>query len=186
MAIHKPGSGTTFPRGSVWWIQYFVRGRRVRESTGLTKKADAENLLKQRIGEVAAGVCSGPATATIADLCSLVLEDHRLRNLRSLQHVEWRYEAHIKPLLGSLLSARFGSSQVVAREAIKHTVRSDPSFEMHEPPAGLKGLERPAPRQATQTILLRPVYGLRCGVILARVTTFSSRLCGSMAQLSTF
>jgi integrase len=112
MAIHKRGSGTTFPRGSVWWIQYFVRGRRVRESTGFTKKADAENLLKQRIGEVAAGLRPGPDKATIADLCSLVLEDHRLRNLRSLQHVEWRYEAHIKPLLGSLLSARFGSSQV--------------------------------------------------------------------------
>jgi integrase len=93
-------------------IQYFVRGRRVRESTGFTKKADAENLLKQRIGEVAAGLRPGPDKATIADLCSLVLEDHRLRNLPSLQHVEWRYEAHVKPLLGSLLAARLGSSEM--------------------------------------------------------------------------
>jgi integrase len=150
MAIHKRGSGTTFPRGSVWWIQYFVRGLRVRESTGFTKKADAENLLKQRIGEVAAGLRPGPDKATIADLCSLVLEDHRLRHLRSLQHVEWRYEAHIKPLLGSLLSARFGSSQ--ARQyieqrrqagALNSTINREFSYRAPRFPLGCAGGDPP-------------------------------------------
>jgi integrase len=93
-------------------MQYFVRGQIVQETTGFSNKADAENLLKQRIGEVAAGRRVGPERATIADLCALVVEDNRLRKLRDAQHVEWRYKAHIEPVLGSLLVSRFGSAQI--------------------------------------------------------------------------
>lgn len=110
--VRKRGSGTVYLRGRIWWIQYFVRGRLVPESTGFTEKADAENLLKQRVGEVAAGRRMGPERATIADLCKLVIEDNRLRKLRDAEHVEWRYKAHIEKVLGSLLVSRFGSAQV--------------------------------------------------------------------------
>src|ERR1017187_2155323 len=111
-AMRKRGNGTVYRRGRIWWIQYFVRGLIVPESSHSTEKADAENLLKQRIGEVAAGRRVGPERATIADLCALVVEDNQLRNLRDAQHVEWRYKAHIEPVLGSLLVSRFGSAQV--------------------------------------------------------------------------
>jgi integrase len=112
MAIHKRGSGSVYLRGNIWWIQYFVAGSRVPESSGSSSKADAENLLKQRIGEVAAGRRVGPDKATIEDLCALVIEDYRLRKLRSLKIVEWKYAANIEPLIGSLLASRFGSAQV--------------------------------------------------------------------------
>ena len=95
-----------------WWVQYFVRGRIVSESSGFSDKADAENRLKQRIGEVAAGRRVGPERATVADLCALVIEDNQLRKLRDARHVEWRYASHIEPVLGSLLASRFGSAQV--------------------------------------------------------------------------
>jgi hypothetical protein len=111
-AVRKRESGTVYRRGQIWWMQYFVRGQITQESTGFTDKADAENLLKQPIGEVAAGRRVGPERATIADLCALVVEDNRLRKLRDAQHVEWRYSAHIESLLGSLLASRFGSAQV--------------------------------------------------------------------------
>jgi integrase len=71
-----------------------------------------ENLLKQRVGEVAAGRRTGPEKATVGDLCALVIEDYRLRKLRDLKTVEWRYNAHVKPVLGSLLVSRFGATQV--------------------------------------------------------------------------
>jgi integrase len=112
MAIHKRGTGTVYRRGNIWWMQYYVRGRLMQETTGFTQKADAENLLKQRIGEVAAGLRVGPERATIADLCNLVMEDSRLRNLRDAQHVEWRYRANVAPVLGHLLASRFGQTQV--------------------------------------------------------------------------
>lgn len=112
MAIHKRGSGTLYRRGKIWWMQFFIRGRLMQESSGFTEKADAENLLKQRIGEAAAGRLVGPERATIGDLCKLVLDDNRLRGLRDAQHVQWRYEANIAPMLGRLLTSRFGPSQI--------------------------------------------------------------------------
>ncbi len=112
MAIHKRGTGTIYRRGNIWWMQYYVRGRLVQESTGFTDKADAENLLKQRIGNAAAGRHVGPERTTIADLCNLVLENNRLRGLRDAQHVEWRYKANVAPLLGRLPASRFGQAQV--------------------------------------------------------------------------
>ena len=102
----------TYLRGRIWWIQYYVRGRIMQETTGFTQRADAENLLKQRIGEVAAGRRVGPERATIADLCNLVIEDNRTRNLRDARHVEWRYRTNIAPVLGCLLASRFGRAQV--------------------------------------------------------------------------
>jgi len=110
--MRKRGSGTVYRRGQIWWIQYFVRGLIVPESSGSTEKADAENLLKQRIGEVAAGRRVGPERATIADLCALVVEDNQFRKLPDANHVGWRYKAHIEPVLGSLPASRFGSAQV--------------------------------------------------------------------------
>jgi hypothetical protein len=108
----KRGNGTLYRRGNLWWIQYYIRGRLMQQPTGFAHKADAENLLKQRIGEVAAGRCVGPERATIADLCRLVMEDHGVRHLRDARHVEWRYQSHIAPLLGRLLASRFGPAQV--------------------------------------------------------------------------
>jgi integrase len=99
-------------RGNIWWMKYYVRGVPVQESTGFTEKKDAENLLKQRIGEAAAGRRVGPEKTTISDLCALVVDDHRLRKLRDVRHVEWRISAHIQPLLGGVLAARFGPVQV--------------------------------------------------------------------------
>jgi len=93
-------------------MQYYVRGRLRQESTGFTDKADAENLLKQRIGDVAGGRHVGPERATIADLCNPVLEDNRLRGLRDARHVEWRYLANVAPIVGRLPVSRFGQAQV--------------------------------------------------------------------------
>ena len=112
MAIHRRGSGRIYQRGNIWWMQYYVRGSLVRETTDFTEKADAENLLKQKIGEAAAGRHAGAVRATIGDICALVIEDNRLRRLRDAKHVEWRYKSHIEPLLARLSVARFGPTQV--------------------------------------------------------------------------
>jgi integrase len=110
--VRRRGCGTVYQRGNIWWIQYFVDGLKVPESSGSTAKSDAEKLLKQRVGEVASGNRVAPARATIADLCMLVVEDNRLRKLRDAKHVEWRYKARIEPVLGNLPASRFGSAQV--------------------------------------------------------------------------
>lgn len=55
------GTGRWFLRGRVAWIQYSVRGRQVRESTGIEIDCEAdekkvEKLLRKNIGDVEAGV----------------------------------------------------------------------------------------------------------------------------------
>lgn len=40
---------------SIWWVQYYVNGRRKRESTGVAKRKEAERFLKEREGRVATG-----------------------------------------------------------------------------------------------------------------------------------
>jgi hypothetical protein len=40
--------------------------------------------------------------------------DYRLRNLRDLKTVEWRFKANVKPALGKVQASRFGPSQVRA------------------------------------------------------------------------
>ena len=112
MAIHKRGSGTVYNRGNVWWVQYYINGVPVLESSGQYDKTAAENFLKQRQGDVAAGRIVGPSKATIADLCDLVVQDYQIRRLRDLAGVQWRLNAHVLPHVGSLSVARFGSAQV--------------------------------------------------------------------------
>jgi hypothetical protein len=90
----------------------------VRESTGLTEKKDADNLLKQRLGEVASGRHVGPEKATIKDLCELVIADYGLRGLRSLKITEWRYQANVKPILGSLPAGKFAHHRSASTSSV--------------------------------------------------------------------
>jgi integrase len=129
MRRRTKGAGSLRLRGRTWWITYYVGGRPIPESSGSTDKAKAENLLKQRIGEIATGRDVSPDRATINDLCALVITDYTVRKLRDAAIVKWRYEANIKPAIGNLLAARFGASQVRAFvSARREAGASDPTI----------------------------------------------------------
>jgi hypothetical protein len=68
-----------------WWIQYFVRGTRYRESSKSRNRADAVRLLKQRIAEAEAGKPVGNAVArtTLADLSSMLMNDYQTNGRRA-------------------------------------------------------------------------------------------------------
>ena len=57
------GQGLIYPRGAIWWCQYYVRGKRYRETSESTNRAEAVRLLKKRIAEAAAGKPFGSAPA---------------------------------------------------------------------------------------------------------------------------
>jgi len=111
MARRTKGTGSIFKRGNIWWITYVRNGLPVPESSRSQDKAEADRLLKQRLGEIAIGKEVTPEKATIDDLCGLVIADYRIRKLRDLRTVEWRYRAHIKKAIGSMLASRFGTKQ---------------------------------------------------------------------------
>jgi hypothetical protein len=55
------GKGRLFKRGgSVWWIQYYVHGQQVRESSRSDKKAVAEKLLMRRLIAADDGTLTAP------------------------------------------------------------------------------------------------------------------------------
>ncbi|HKN01436.1 MAG TPA: hypothetical protein VJX23_13040 [Candidatus Binataceae bacterium] len=84
------GLGFAFQRGSVWWIQYNVRGKRHRESSGSTNRADAIRMLKKKIADVAAGKPVGLQVekTTLKEIAGMVLDDYRANERRSVDRVE--------------------------------------------------------------------------------------------------
>jgi integrase len=112
MVRRSRGNGTVYRRGNVWWLQYFVNGRHLNESSGSSDEAEARRQLKVKVGETASGKAVLSGRATVGDLCALVIDDYRIRELRDAKVVEWRYKARVEKLLGRLPASRFGSAQM--------------------------------------------------------------------------
>ncbi len=82
--------GQVLKRGNVWWIRYYVNGRREEESARTDKKTEAEKLLKQREGDVAKGL---PISAKIGrlrfeDAAADLLNDYKINGKRSYENVK--------------------------------------------------------------------------------------------------
>ena len=84
------GNGRVFQRGSIWWIAYYDNGREHRESSGSQERKDAVKLLRQRLGEVAAGATHSAApkrtrarAVMMQDLFDLVEHYYHLNNRTS-------------------------------------------------------------------------------------------------------
>jgi integrase len=121
MKRRKQGRGSLFHNGRTWWMQYYVRGARFKESTGTADRAAAEEVLKRRLAEVTLTELDDirPDQATIADLCQLVLTDYRLRGLRDTKTVQWRYQKNILPALGSIPARRASQQPKIFRTYIE-------------------------------------------------------------------
>lgn len=80
----------------VWWLDYSIRGKRHRESSGTTSKRDAFALLRVRIGKRSDGTLTGrPEKVTLAELKAALqrhylLEDNASwpRALQAFAHLE--------------------------------------------------------------------------------------------------
>lgn len=101
-----------FLRGRVWWIKFYRHGQPVRESSHSTNEAEAKRLLKIRIGQVETGEYRGPVSnrAVVSDLLDLVIADYRIAKKRSIADLTYRIEKNIRPTLGAVRSAAFGTA----------------------------------------------------------------------------
>jgi integrase len=74
------GSGSVYQIGAIWWVGFYSRGKRVRESSGSKDEADARRLLRRRLKEVAAGSHEPEADRlTYNDLRAAYISDHKLQ-----------------------------------------------------------------------------------------------------------
>lgn len=74
---------------ATWWVQFSVRGKRYRESSSSTNRADAVKLLKRRLGEAAEGRAVGRdiEKTTFEDLAQILLDDYRANGRQSIRRV---------------------------------------------------------------------------------------------------
>lgn len=88
------GEGRIFQRGRIWWIAYYRNGRRVFESSHSDRKLMAERLLRQRLGEIAAGVAAPPGASQITyeNMRDALLADYAMNRRKLLTRYGRLYE----------------------------------------------------------------------------------------------
>ena len=84
------------------WIKYYKDGRASYESSGSTRRKDAEKLLKLREGDVARGVPVTPQVGRLRfdEAAKDVVNDYRTNGKRSLRDIERRLRLHLLPYFG--------------------------------------------------------------------------------------
>jgi integrase len=93
--VYRPKSA-----GNVWWLDYGVRGKRHRESSGTVSKRDAMELLRHRIGKRKDGTLSGrPERVTLAELKD-ALEKHYVREGNASWHRAEQAFTHLDEFFG--------------------------------------------------------------------------------------
>jgi integrase len=99
------GQGLVYQRGATWWVQYYVRGQRYRESSESTNRADAVRLLRGRLGDAASGKPVGPdvAKTTLAALAVMLMNDYKANDRRA--KVIKAPLAHLKQYFGDTYRA---------------------------------------------------------------------------------
>src|SRR4051812_25449734 len=97
-----------------WWIKYQVGGRPQCVSSGSDKKRVAEDLLKEREGEVVRGL---PSTAQVGkvrfdEAAEDYLNEYRTNRRLSLATVKGRIENHLTPYFGGRRMTAIGTADV--------------------------------------------------------------------------
>jgi len=82
----KKGEGRIWQIGRIWWIQYYLRGRQVRESSGSPTKSVAERRLKKRLAQADAGLVVSPSVDRLRyeEMRDALLADYRTNRRKSL------------------------------------------------------------------------------------------------------
>lgn len=99
--MKRRGLGTLFQRGSTWWVQYYYRGQRYRESSESTNEQDAVKLLKKRLGEMGRGRFCGPQLekTTFDELIRMLRDEYAVNQRRSVRRLETTVKA-LTPAFG--------------------------------------------------------------------------------------
>ncbi|MGD0072955.1 MAG: site-specific integrase [Candidatus Binataceae bacterium] len=114
------GMGMVYPRGKTWWLQYFIRGQRIRESSGSSNRADAVKLLKQRTAEAGNGKPVGPQVekTRFEDLAGMLVSDYRTNRRKSLARIEDAL-GHLRVFFGDFRAHDVTSDRVTSYVAFR-------------------------------------------------------------------
>lgn len=96
-----------------WWIEYWYRGKQIRESAKSSTKSDAVNLLQSRNAEKTRGRFIGPAADKVMfdDLSALLMTDYKVNKRESLERGEDAL-AHLRLFFGDYRALEITPSRV--------------------------------------------------------------------------
>jgi integrase len=104
------------PSCKTWTIQFYRKGKCVKEATGLTDYQAARQQLNRRQHEVAQGTYVGPKLEQVRvdELGELVLRDYRINRRKSQDDLRARWDLHLEPFFGHLRAMDVSSTLIDA------------------------------------------------------------------------
>jgi len=99
-----------YQRGRVWYLTFYVRGKRVQESTGTTDRRRAEKLFASRLSEVERGQYTRSAKITLAQFGQQYL-DYAKANKRSWRRDE-QILTHLNAAMGKMQMSDISALQI--------------------------------------------------------------------------
>lgn len=114
MTEEMRGDGTVYrQKGSRFlWIQYYVKGEPIRESSGTESPKAARRLLRQRLSAIEAGEVRGGEKIKVADLYGALERDYLINRRKDLANLKSRWALHMKPVFGDMLASEVESETV--------------------------------------------------------------------------
>jgi len=121
----KTGERKAIP---TWWIQYSVRGERIRESSHSHNRPAAVRLLKLRSNEAQSGRPVGPVIERTAfeDLATILVDDYKANGRKSLESIE-RALKHLRGFFGDYKARDITADRVTAYVAARQQEKAKPS-----------------------------------------------------------
>jgi len=97
-----------------WWIKHCKNDQVFRESSRSEKHADAERLLKRRLGEIVTGKFAGlgPERIRLAELFVDVVQDYLDNERDSVKNLQGRLKNHLIPFFAEIRAADFSTQHL--------------------------------------------------------------------------
>jgi site-specific recombinase XerD len=149
------------PKGCKNWTIYYsdpVKRKRIREATGSANYAEAQQMLKRRIGDIAKGEAVDPKTEKIkvSELWEPFVRDRKI-NGRKLEFNQWRWTKHVEPFFGLHRAADIGTD--LLNEYIEHRQSEKASNgTVNREIAVLRGMLRLGFKSKPQKVKTLPIF----------------------------
>ena len=120
------GTGSIFLRGNIWWVQVYIDGKPVIQSSKSTKKSDAVNLRNQLLAKKERGELHGAKSEKV--LIGELLDDVLKSDIKESTRYVWQkvVEKNIRPFFGHLRAKRLSTDHMDEyRQKRKAEGRSD-------------------------------------------------------------
>jgi integrase len=113
--VRQPDGSRVTKTSAVWWIQYSINGKAMKEGSESTDRKKAEKLLKLRTSQAMLGKTVTPemARATFADLRKMLVDDYKMNGLRSTARIETAMD-HLEVVFGERLARDITADRIAA------------------------------------------------------------------------